>query len=247
VSELGDLALRISLPIALLGLGAGIFAGTQRRGDWSRVAERATWVVFALVSLAMGVLFVAFARCDFQLAYVVNHAARDMPLHYRLAALWGGQSGSLLLWLWLLLAYSVACLWFQRDRNRVLIPWVVAVLLANASFFLVLLNFVTDPFEKLPPTHIVSDGAGLNPLLQHPVMMIHPIMLYLGMVGFVIPFAFAFAALITGELGNTWFQTTRRWTLIAWFFLSVGIMLGGRWAYEVPSCPGCRPPPTCTP
>jgi cytochrome c-type biogenesis protein CcmF len=233
MSELGALTLRLALLVALLGVGAGVYAGATRRGDWTRVAERAVWVVFAFTSLAMAVLFVAFVTSDFQLSYVASHSARSMALHYRLAALWGGQAGSLLLWLWMLLGYSSACVWSQRNQNRALMPWVVAVLLANATFFLVLLNLVTNPFEKLPPFHVLSDGSGLNPLLQHPVMMVHPLMLYMGMVGFAIPFAFAFAALVTGELGNVWFRTTRRWTLTPWFFLSIGIILGGRWAYEV--------------
>ncbi|MDH5305738.1 MAG: cytochrome c biogenesis protein CcsA, partial [Myxococcales bacterium] len=185
------------------------------------------------VTLAMGTLFAAFATYDYQLAYVASHSARNMDLVYRLAALWGGQAGSLLLWLWMLSAYGAACVGFNRRRNRELMPWVVAILLANAIFFLVLLVGITDPFEKLPPGAVMSDGAGLNPLLQHPAMMIHPLMLYTGLVGFVIPFAFAFAALISGELGTAWFRTTRRWTLFAWLFLSIGIMLGGRWAYEV--------------
>jgi cytochrome c-type biogenesis protein CcmF len=123
--------------------------------------------------------------------------------------------------------------WYHRDRARTLMPWVSAVLLANAIFFLMLLVGVTDPFEKLPPGHVTSDGNGLNPLLQHPVMMIHPLMLYTGLTGFSIPFAFAFAALVSGELGTSWFRTTRRWTLFPWLFLSIGILLGGRWAYEV--------------
>jgi cytochrome c-type biogenesis protein CcmF len=133
----------------------------------------------------------------------------------------------------MLCAYASASAWFQRRTSRALIPWVVAVLLANAVFFLVLLVFVTPPFQVFPPGAVMSDGAGLNPLLQHPVMMIHPLMLYLGLVGFAVPFAFAFAALASGELGTAWFRTTRRWTLFAWLFLSIGIMLGGRWAYEV--------------
>jgi cytochrome c-type biogenesis protein CcmF len=191
------------------------------------------WVVFVFVSLAMGVLFAAFASCDFQLEYVAAHSARGMSLPYRLAALWGGQAGSLLLWLWMLSAYGAACVWFNRHQNRTLMPWVAAVLLANALFFLVLLNFISRPFALLPPGAVLSDGAGLNPLLHHPVMMIHPVTLYTGLVGFAVPFAFAFAALATGELGTTWFRTTRRWTLFAWAFLSVGIILGGRWAYEV--------------
>jgi len=233
MSELGSLALRFALPVALLGVGAGVYAGRAGRDDWTRVAERCFWLVFALVTFAMLALLHAFATCDFQLSYVAQHSARSMALHYRLAALWGGQAGSLLLWLWLLGAYGSVCLWTQRRQNRVLMPWVAVVLLANAIFFLVLLDFVTVPFEKLPPGEVLSDGAGLNPLLQHPVMMIHPIMLYLGLVGFVVPFAFAVAALVTGQLGSTWFRTTRRFTLVPWLFLSIGIMLGGRWAYEV--------------
>jgi cytochrome c-type biogenesis protein CcmF len=233
MSDFGALLMRLALPVTLLGLGAAVYAGVERRPDWTRVAERAVWVVFAFVTLTMLALFAAFATCDFRLAYVAGHASRDMALHYRLGALWGGQAGSLLLWLWMLLGYSAACVWSQRQQNRTLMPWVIAVLLANAIFFLVLINFVTNPFEMLPPSQTLSDGAGLNPLLQHPVMMIHPLALYMGMVGFVIPFAFAFAALVSGELGTTWFRTTRRWTLIPWFFLSCGIILGGRWAYEV--------------
>ncbi len=231
--DIGGYALRFALMIAVLGFSSAIYAGISRRPDWTRVAERSVWVVFALTSLGIGALFYAFATFDFQLAYVARHSARSMALHYRLAALWGGQAGSLLLWLWMLTAYAAASVWFNRTKNRRLMPWVVAVLLGNALFFLVLVNFVTPPFDRLQPGDILSDGDGLNPLLQHPVMMIHPLMLYTGLVGFVVPFAFALAALVTGELGSHWFRTTRRWTLFAWFFLSIGVMLGGRWAYEV--------------
>ena len=231
--EIGGYSLRFALVIALLGFGSAFYAGVQRRPEWARVAERSVWVVFAFVSIAMIALFYAFATFDYQLLYVARHSARSMALHYRLAALWGGQAGSLLLWLWMLMAYSAACLWFNRTKNRTLMPWVVVVLLANALFFLVLVTFVTEPFQLLQPGDTLSDGDGLNPLLQHPVMMIHPLMLYTGLVGFVVPFAFAFAALVTGELGTHWFLTTRRWTLFPWLFLSIGIILGGRWAYEV--------------
>jgi cytochrome c-type biogenesis protein CcmF len=232
MAELGALALRFALAVALFGLGAGIYAGATRRSDWTRVAERALLVVSACTTLAIGALFHAFATGDYSLVYVASHSARSMELHYRLAALWGGQAGSLLLWLWMLCAYSSACVLSQRRQNRTLMPWVAAVLLANASFFLVVLDLVTDPFERIPGQP-PSDGAGLNPLLQHPVMMIHPVMLYTGLVGFAVPFAFAFAALVTGELGTAWFRSTRRWTLVPWLALSVGILLGGRWAYEV--------------
>jgi len=233
VSDLGLYALRFALVLALLSAGAGVAAGLRRRADWTRVAERGVLAVFGFVSLSMLALFWAFATHDFQLAYVASHSARSMDLQYRLAALWGGQAGSLLLWLWMLTAYAAGAVWVNRRSNRTLMPWVVAMLMANALFFLVLTNFVTPPFEKLPPQQVLSDGRGLNPLLQHPVMMIHPLMLYTGFVGFAVPFAFAFASMATGELGTAWFRTTRRWTLFAWTFLSIGILLGGRWAYEV--------------
>jgi cytochrome c-type biogenesis protein CcmF len=233
MADIGNLALRLALVISLVGLGAGVHAGLRGRLEWARVSERALWLVFGLATLAMALLFAAFASQDYQIAYVASHSARSMALHYRLAALWGGQDGSLLLWLWMLTAYGTACTWHHRHRNRALMPWVVAVLLANAAFFLVLTSFVTSPFRKLPPGEVLSDGAGLNPLLQHPVMMTHPLVLYAGLVGFAVPFAFAFAAMVSGELGTDWFRTTRRWTLFAWFCLSMGILLGGYWAYEV--------------
>jgi cytochrome c-type biogenesis protein CcmF len=233
MAELGSACIRFALLLAVAGFGAAVYAGVSRRAEWTRVAERSVWVVSAFVAAAIVTLFVAFATCDFRLAYVSAHSARGMATPYRLAALWGGQAGSLLLWLFMLCAYASACVAANLRRNRSLMGWVSAVLLANMIFFLVLLTFVTDPFEVLPPERAMSDGAGLNPLLQHPVMMIHPLMLYTGLVGFAVPFAFAFAALVSGELGTTWFQTTRRWTLFPWLFLSIGIMLGGRWAYEV--------------
>jgi cytochrome c-type biogenesis protein CcmF len=233
MADVGAYALRIALPIAIAAIACGVYAGGARRADWARVADRGAGVVFGLMTLAMIALFTAFVTHDYRLAYVASHSARSMDLQYRLAALWGGQAGSLLLWGWMLAAYSAACVFINRRRNRVLMPWVVAMLMAQAVFFLVMLVFVSDPFEKLPAAHIMSDGSGLNPLLQHPVMMIHPLMLYTGLVGFAVPFAFAFAALASGELGTTWFRTTRRWTLFAWLFLSIGIILGGRWAYEV--------------
>jgi cytochrome c-type biogenesis protein CcmF len=233
MSDLGTYALRFALLIAIAGVATAIHAGVSRREDWLRVAQRSVWVVFGFVTLSITVLFAAFAAHDYQLAYVASHSARNMDLAYRLAALWGGQAGSLLLWLWMLCAYSAACVGLNRRKNRKLMPWVISVLLANVIFFLVLLIGVTDPFEKIPPGFVMSDGNGLNPLLQHPAMMIHPVMLYTGLVGFVVPFAFGFAALISGQLDTAWFRTTRRWTLFAWLFLSIGIMLGGRWAYEV--------------
>ncbi len=233
MSDIGLYSLRFALAVAVFGVGAGVAAGWKRRADWTLVAERSVLAVFAFVSISMLALFWALAQNDFTIAYVMQHSARSMTLPYRLAALWGGQSGSLLLWAWMLGVFGAITVLANRQKNRSLMPWVAAVLLANACFFLVLLNFVTVPFDRLPAGRVLSDGNGLNPLLQHPLMTIHPLMLYTGFVGFVVPFAFAFAALVTGELGTTWFRTTRRTTLVAWSFLGYGLMLGGRWAYEV--------------
>ena len=233
MADLGLYALRLGLLICAIGVGAGIYAGISHREDWTRVTERAVMLVFAATSLAMLALFWALGTNDFSLEYVAAHSARTMPLHYRLGALWGGQAGSLLLWGWMLTAYAAVAIAGNRYQNRKLMPWVCVAMLSNVAFFLYLVNFETPPFAEVPHTNRLSDGNGLNPLLQHPVMMIHPVMLYTGFTGFALPFSFAFAALVTGELGTTWFRTTRRWTLFAWSVLSVGIMLGGRWAYEV--------------
>jgi len=233
VSELGLYALRLALLVSLVGIGCGVAAGLRERDDWTEVARRAVWLCGGLVTISMAALFYALGVGDFSLEYVARHSARSMTLPYRLAALWGGQAGSLLLWLFVSLVYASAAVWHVRQRLPTQLPWAAAVLLGNAAFFLILLNFITNPFVKLPPPEVLSDGNGLNPLLQHPLMTIHPVMLYAGFTGFAVPFAFASAALLSGELGGQWLRVIRRWTLVPWFFLSIGILLGGRWAYEV--------------
>jgi len=231
--DVGLYSIRFALVVALFGIGAGIWAGIRREREWTQLAARSVYVVLGFLTLAMAALFYALGTNDFSLAYVSKNSARDMTLGYRLGALWGGQAGSLMLWGWLLNVYGAAAVFANRNTNERLIPWVSACLLGNVLFFLILINFAANPFERLPFEHVLSDGNGLNPLLQHPVMLIHPVMLYAGFTGFAVPFAFALAALVTGELGTTWFRTTRRWTLIAWLALGCGIVLGGRWAYEV--------------
>ena len=233
MGELGSYALLLSLLVCLIGIAAGLFAGIQGRDEWTRIAERSMLLVFGATSVAIVALFWALATNDFTLSYVAAHSARTMPLHYRLGALWGGQAGSLLLWGWMLSAYGAAAVFGNRTQNRALMPWVCVAMLVNVAFFLLLTNFESQPFDTVPHDQRLSDGNGLNPLLQHPVMLIHPLVLYTGFTGFALPFAFAFAALATGQLDTTWFRTTRRWTLFAWTFLSAGVMLGGRWAYEV--------------
>ena len=233
--ELGLYALRLAFAVAIAGAIAGVVAGRRERADLAAVARRAVFATWLLTTLGALALVYALVTFDFRLGYVAQHSARSMTLPYRIAALWGGQGGSLLLWVWISLGYSTVAMWVLRDSMRRLMPWAAAVLLLNAGFFLALVNFVPDvnPFAKLPPGEVMSDGQGLNPLLQHPLMLIHPLVLYTGFTGFSVPFAFAFAALVTGRLGDAWLRATRRWTLVPWFFLSCGILLGGRWAYEV--------------
>ncbi len=232
ISDLGFFAAQLALVAAAAAALAGGIGAATRSDAWTEVACRAVYALFALTTVALLSLFHAFATLDFQLAYVAQNAARTMATPYRIAAVWGAQAGSLLLWTWMTVAFAAAAITVQR-RERALVPWVCMVLAVDAAFFLSLLNFVSNPFEKLPPQHVMSDGNGMNPLLQHPVMMIHPLVLYTGMTGFSVPFAFALAALFSGQLGTTWMRVTRRWTLLAWGFLSIGILLGGRWAYEV--------------
>lgn len=233
--EIGYYALWLALLVAIGGVAAGI-AGGRGRTEWSEVARRAVWATFLLTAVGVAALVYCLATFDFRLAYVAQHSARSMTLPYRIAALWGGQGGSLLLWVFISLIYASAAMWLLRDSQRKLLPWVAAALLANAAFFLALIDLPQlqiNPFTKLPPGDVLSDGAGLNPLLQHPLMLIHPVVLYSGFTGFSVPFAFAFAALMARRYGDAWLRATRRWTLVPWFFLSMGILLGGRWAYEV--------------
>ena len=235
MAELGLYALRLAFFTALAGAVAGVLGGARARADLAEVARRAVLLTLAFTAAASFALVWCLVVGDYSLAYVARHSARSMTLPYRIAALWGGQGGSLLLWVLISLLYSGVAAWLYRDAHRPLMPWVYAVLLGNALFFLALVNWVpnVNPFDKLPPDQMLSDGQGLNPLLQHPLMMIHPVLLYAGFTGFSVPFGFAVAALATGRLGDAWLRATRRWTLVPWFFLSAGILMGGRWAYEV--------------
>ncbi|RIL05546.1 MAG: cytochrome C biogenesis protein [Proteobacteria bacterium] len=233
--EIGLYSLRLALLVAVCGAAAGVVGGLRQRADFAEVARRAVGATLLLTTIGALALVWALVTFDFRLGYVAQHSARSMTLPYRVAALWGGQGGSLLLWVWISLIYATAAVTLLRRPLARLMPWASAVLLLNAAFFLALITLVpnVNPFQKLAPGDVLSDGAGLNPLLQHPLMLIHPLLLYTGFTGFAVPFAFAFAAMVTGKLGDAWLRATRRWTLVPWFFLSMGILCGGRWAYEV--------------
>jgi cytochrome c-type biogenesis protein CcmF len=229
---MGSLALYLAVFFAVYVGAVAVIGGVRRKPELVSSAERGTIAVFALLCLAMLGVEAALLGDRFDLAFVAQISTREQPWLFKVA-LWGGQAGSLLLWTWMLGLMSFLVVLQNRNRNRSLMPWVMAVMMVNIVFFSALVAFVSNPFEPLAPGQAWSSGQGMNPLLQHPVMLIHPPILYTGFIGFSVPFAFAAAALITGELGTAWFETTRRWTLTAWFFLGIGLMLGGRWAYEV--------------
>ena len=229
MSDIGAIGLRLALAIALYAVLMGVLGGRFRKPHLVQSAERAVYGVFGLVSIAMIAMLYALLSHDFSLQYVASVSNRAMPTFYVIAALWGGQEGSMLLWLWILAAYSALVVAQNRHRNRELMPYAVSALMLTSLLFLSMLVFSEDPFERLPQAPL--DGQGLNPLLQNPLMVIHPPNLYLGFVGYVVPFAFAIGALASGRLDSQWIRSVRRWTLIPWLFNGVGILLGGQWAY----------------
>jgi cytochrome c-type biogenesis protein CcmF len=231
VPEVGRLAVCLALLFAAYAVAAGIVGGIRRRPHVVRSAEHAAYAVFALVVVAGVILVRALLAHDFSLEYVAAYSSSTLPTRYTVAALWGGQKGSLLFWVLLLTFFTSVVQWQNRERNRALMPFVTATLMTIAVFFLGLVTFVTDPFQRLPVP--AREGADLNPLLQNYWMMIHPPSLYTGYVSASVPFAFAIAALATGQLGDQWIRSVRRWALFSWAFLSLGNLLGARWAYEV--------------
>jgi cytochrome c-type biogenesis protein CcmF len=241
VDILGSLALLLAFLAAVYAVMAGIAGILTRRTLLTKSARNAGMAVFALVTVAVACLEYFFFTNDFSLAYVVEHSNRALPPYYKFASLWAGQEGSLLLWTWLLSGYAFFVLFLNRKRHPELMPYVGVVLAGVQTFFLTLNNFVATPFQVIASAngagvmHLarLAEGRGLNPLLQYPEMVIHPPMLYLGYTGFTVPFAFALAALLGRYPGEKWIHITRRWTMIAWCFQSVGILLGAHWAYAV--------------
>jgi cytochrome c-type biogenesis protein CcmF len=227
--ELGRAALVVCFGLALYAIVAGFWGAHTRRRRLSRSAQNALVAAFACTLVASVVLLVALARSDFSFTYVAQHTSRALPTPYKLASFYGGQEGSLLLWLLVLTGYSTAAVLLDRKAGRELVVWVVPVLGVVAAFFSMLVVFVASPFH----TQLANvDGAGLNSSLQSPYFQIHPPMLYLGYVGLTVPFAFAMGALLSGRTDERWSVATRRWTLAAWMFLGVGQLLGAKWAYE---------------
>jgi len=229
--DVGALAIGLGLILALYSVVMSLGGAWWRRSDFIASAEHAALAVWGMALIASIALLQALVRHDFNIEYVASYTSTTLPLYYTVAAFWGGQQGSLLFWLLILASFSAVVLLQNREQNRDLMPYVNAVLMSTATFFFLLLTFVTPPFERLSFTPV--EGRDLNPLLQNYWMTIHPPSLYVGFVGFAVPFAFAIAALATGKLGDVWIRTTRRWTLFAWFSLGLGNLFGALWAYEV--------------
>src|SRR5450755_979429 len=236
MENVASLAVLLAFCAAVYALLASVVGRLKHKPFLIVSGERAVYSVWALITVGSGVLVYSLVTGDFRFSYVAQHSNRSMPLLYKFAAWWGGQEGSLLFWSWLLSTYSAVVVFTNRRKHRDMMPYVVGVLMFVQTFFLILNNFVASAFKMLSlagSITAVADGNGLNPLLQYPAMAIHPPMLYLGYVGFTVPFAFAIASLITRQPGEAWIHTTRRWTLITWLFQSTGVMLGMAWAYHV--------------
>ncbi|GIV80815.1 MAG: cytochrome c biogenesis protein CcmF [Anaerolineae bacterium] len=251
IAEVGIITTGLAFVAAVYALIAALAGAQLRRDRWVLSARNAALTTFPLLSVANLALIYAMLNHEFSIAYVWQTSSLDTPRFYLVTGLWGSQAGSLLFWSWLMSAFTFAALLLNWQSERRLMPVVIVVTMATLGFFLVLNNFIENPFERywelpsgriepalFPPTDGAqvfhpADGQGLNPLLRHFGMVFHPPMLYLGFVGFTIPFAFAIAALVTGQLGSGWLRATRRWALVAWLFLSLGLLLGGRWAYDV--------------
>ena len=248
ITDLGYVALVLALLLAVYGIVVSIVGGLRRLPELVASGRNAIYAVGALVLLASLLLWRALLTNEFQIDYIAGHSERALPTLFKISAHWGGQAGSLLFWTLIACGFSVAATWFFRRQAPSLKPWVNAVLLINTAFFLIVVLVAANPFLRLWLTatgdlakavfqpantqpFIPRDGQGLNPQLQSYWMVIHPVFLYLGFVGMTVPFAFAVAALVTGQLGNTWIKMIRKWTLVAWMFLGIGVLLGSQWAY----------------
>src|SRR5512138_2020121 len=251
-AEIGLIALTIAFLLSVYATFAALYGGQVGRSTWVDSARNASLSVFPLLTLSVLVIVYSLYVYDFSLAYVYDVSSRAMSSFLRVTALWGGQQGSVLFWAWLMSGFVGVVLLRKWDRDRELMPYVIFVAMLTTTFFVGVVLFITNPFARLwyvpgateltkalfqpagAMPYTPDDGNGLNPLLRHFGMIGHPPTTYLGFTGFVIPFAYGMAALITGQCRrDEWILTTRRWTLFAWIFLSIGLVLGGRWAYDV--------------
>jgi cytochrome c-type biogenesis protein CcmF len=229
IPEVGQFALVVALAVALLQCVVPLIGAARGNAVWMAIARPAARLQFGLVLIAFAVLAHAFMTSDFSVAYVAANSSRALPLEYRFAAVWGGHEGSILLWLLMLTFWMLAVSVFSRHMPEAMVARILGVMAFVSVGFLLFLLFTSSPFDRLLPAAL--EGRDLNPMLQDPGMVIHPPMLYMGYVGFSVPFAFAIAALLGGNLDAAWARWSRPWTTVAWVFLTLGICLGSAWAY----------------
>jgi cytochrome c-type biogenesis protein CcmF len=225
----GRVALVLALAVCAYGITAALYGGRKGRRDWVDSGRRSVYCLAAILTVAMVILEIAFIRNDFSYNTVANTSSTTTPLLYRAAAMWSSQEGSLLLWVWLLSIWASVATFITRNRLRDIVPYATSVLLGFGAFFTTLLVFFDSPFAQTHPAPV--QGAGLDPLLRNPSMLIHPPMLYSGYTFFTIPFAFAVGALVVRRVDADWIRVTRRFALASWLFLGIGIVLGARWSY----------------
>src|SRR5881628_733285 len=226
---LGNLSLWLAFLVGLWGAITGFVGGAQGRADLQQSARHATFALFAALAVAVVSLEVAIFRHDFSLEYVAAYTSRNLPTFYLWSALYAGQEGSLLFWAAVLSLFGALVQALTSRRHRAYLPYVAAVTSLVATFFISVMLFAANPFQRLAFTPM--DGQGMNPQLQNPGMVFHPPMLYLGYISITIPFAFAIAALLTKKLDTEWMVAVRKWTIVSWLFLSIGLLIGMWWAY----------------
>ena len=221
----------VALVLAAYGGVAAVLGARTGRAALVESAQHAALGVFTLVTACFALLTYAFLTFDFSIRYVASNTNLGTPFYYRITAVWGALEGSIILWSWMLALYTLILIVRHREGARELYPWALATMLGVLTFFLIVMTVAASPFQRQLP--LPADGRGLNPLLEDTGMITHPVALYLGFTGFTVPFAFAIAALAAGRVGDTWLVLTRRWTIVAWYFLSLGLLIGGWWSYHV--------------
>lgn len=227
--EIGAVSITLAFFVSVYVAAASFIGARTGRREFVRSAENGAFGVFFLLTVSSSALLYALLTRDFSLKYVASNTSRDLSTFYTITAFWAGQAGSLLLWAWILSIYMALVVVYHRKKDRLLMPYILGTIAVVSSFFVYLLAFVESPFERLP--FALEDGRGLNPLLQNPYMAIHPLSLYLGYVGITVPYAFAMGALLSGSMGDEWIKGSRKWTILSWTFLGIGLILGARWAY----------------
>ncbi|HDX1040100.1 TPA: heme lyase CcmF/NrfE family subunit [Pasteurella multocida] len=230
IAELGNYALALSLAIAMLVAIFALWGAEKNHIQLMSLARPMTYGLFISLTVAFVALFYLFAVNDFSVQYIVNNSNTNLPLHYRLSAVWGSHEGSLLLWIWLLTLWGAAVAWFSKQLPQEAVARVLGIMGIISIGFLIFVLFTSNPFDRTFPDFPV-DGKELNPLLQDVGLIFHPPLLYMGYVGFSVAFAFAITSLMTGKLDTAWARWSRPWTMAAWVFLTLGIVLGSWWAY----------------